>query len=330
MVAMDAGPGSAIMYADDADQAVRRDPASTRLEVTRVFEVDPASFGTLEQLQLIFQSSVLERLRTTPSRTTRRICRCWRSRFLGTTFRRADSRCRRILVDPASAAEQLQTIGAAAREEPSSSPISITIIGSRPGRTAEMGEDFARRCIDAGARTFVSHGAPVLQPIEIHEGAPLFYGLGNFFFHLEEGKSEWSPPEVWKSVVATCVFKAPGQLQSIDLSPNVLGGEAGLGDDNFHERRLPIAATGAVGHAIIEDLEDGDRPLRPRIERDGTRQGAYGRRCELRRPARSVAGRPSFAVEQPLNRRGWERRYWLGARTFAPSSAAACQGQRGS
>ena len=31
-----------------------------------------------------------------------------------------------------------------------------------------------------------------------------------------------------------------------------------------------------------------------------------------------------------LNRRGWERRYCLGALTFPPSSAAACQGQRGS
>jgi hypothetical protein len=34
--------------------------------------------------------------------------------------------------------------------------------------------------------------------------------------------------------------------------------------------------------------------------------------------------------KQSLNRCGWERRYCLGARTWPPSSAAACHGQCGS
>jgi poly-gamma-glutamate capsule biosynthesis protein CapA/YwtB (metallophosphatase superfamily) len=35
---------------------------------------------------------------------------------------------------------------------------------------------FAKRCAEAGASVFVGHGAPLLQGVEIHRGAPLFYG----------------------------------------------------------------------------------------------------------------------------------------------------------
>ncbi|WP_437178714.1 CapA family protein [Labrys neptuniae] len=117
----------------------------------------------------------------------------------------------------------------------------------------EWVQSFARACVDAGAGVFVSHGAPVLQPVEIYRGVPIFYGLGNFLFHLNEGEVVWSAPEVWKSVVATCRFDANARLRSIDLQPIVIGGDR-LEARNYHERIVPIPAPADLAAEIIEDL----------------------------------------------------------------------------
>lgn len=58
-------------------------------------------------------------------------------------------------------------------------------------------ETFA--CVDAGADLFVSHGAPVLQAMEIYNGSPILYGLGIFLFHAHPTENEWDPPEVWEA-----------------------------------------------------------------------------------------------------------------------------------
>ena len=50
---------------------------------------------------------------------------------------------------------------------------------------AQFYEEFARRCIDAGATAFVGHGPPLIRPIEIYNGKPIFYCLGNFVFQDE-------------------------------------------------------------------------------------------------------------------------------------------------
>lgn len=46
-------------------------------------------------------------------------------------------------------------------------------------------ETFAHACIDAGADAFVGHGPHVLRGIEVYDGAPILYSLGNFAFQLE-------------------------------------------------------------------------------------------------------------------------------------------------
>lgn len=43
-------------------------------------------------------------------------------------------------------------------------------------------EEFARRCIDAGAESVFMTGNHLLKGIEIYKDSPIFYGLGNFFF----------------------------------------------------------------------------------------------------------------------------------------------------
>ncbi|WP_368652559.1 CapA family protein [Ornithinibacillus sp. 4-3] len=50
---------------------------------------------------------------------------------------------------------------------------------------AEFLKTFARECIDGGADSIVGHGPHVLRGIEIYNGRPIFYSLGNFIFQNE-------------------------------------------------------------------------------------------------------------------------------------------------
>ncbi|WP_134700677.1 CapA family protein [Ammoniphilus sp. YIM 78166] len=44
---------------------------------------------------------------------------------------------------------------------------------------------FARQCIDAGAHAIIGHGPHKVGGIEIYQGRPIFYSLGNFIFQNE-------------------------------------------------------------------------------------------------------------------------------------------------
>jgi poly-gamma-glutamate synthesis protein (capsule biosynthesis protein) len=50
-----------------------------------------------------------------------------------------------------------------------------------PDRPETFVETFARACIDAGADLYIGHGPHKDQGIEIYQGKPLFYSLGNLF-----------------------------------------------------------------------------------------------------------------------------------------------------
>ena len=50
---------------------------------------------------------------------------------------------------------------------------------------AQFLEEFAHRCIDAGAHAVVGTGPHLLRPIEIYKGCPIFYCLGDFIIQLE-------------------------------------------------------------------------------------------------------------------------------------------------
>jgi len=47
--------------------------------------------------------------------------------------------------------------------------------------------EIAHAAIDAGADIVVGHGPHYSLPIEVYEGKPIFYGLGNFSFHTGHG-----------------------------------------------------------------------------------------------------------------------------------------------
>ena len=46
-------------------------------------------------------------------------------------------------------------------------------------------ESFARDCVDAGADAFLGHGPHLLRGIEVYDGAPMFYSLGDFAMQNE-------------------------------------------------------------------------------------------------------------------------------------------------
>ena len=43
-------------------------------------------------------------------------------------------------------------------------------------------EEYAHRCIDAGASAVIGSGTHLLKGVEIYKGSPIFYSLGNFIF----------------------------------------------------------------------------------------------------------------------------------------------------
>lgn len=45
-------------------------------------------------------------------------------------------------------------------------------------------QEFAHRCIDAGAHAIIGHGPHLLRPIEVYKDCPIFYSLGDFVLQL--------------------------------------------------------------------------------------------------------------------------------------------------
>lgn len=147
---------------------------------------------------------------------------------------------------------------------------------------AEFLETFARKSVEAGADVVVSHGPHVLRGVEIYQGRPIFYSLGDFVFQnetvqyfpadiyqeydlpvntmpgklqdrrIEASSSGGFPayPKVWESVIAVTRFRE-GKLADIRLHPITLG------HGRPRPRRgRPRLATPEHGRAIIEHLAE--------------------------------------------------------------------------
>ncbi len=56
--------------------------------------------------------------------------------------------------------------------------------GDKKEAPSEFLQEFAHRCIDAGAHAVVGHGPHLLRPIEIYKDRPIFYSLGDFILEL--------------------------------------------------------------------------------------------------------------------------------------------------
>ncbi|MCY1647634.1 CapA family protein [Caulobacter sp. SL161] len=111
---------------------------------------------------------------------------------------------------------------------------------------------FAHRCVAAGASVFVGHGAPLLQGIEIHDGAPLFFGLGNFIFQTEKPPGAYAA-ECWESVIVQASFER-GRCQAFEMTPIVMN-EIGLGGpEDMATRGMPTLASPSQARIILDRM----------------------------------------------------------------------------
>jgi poly-gamma-glutamate capsule biosynthesis protein CapA/YwtB (metallophosphatase superfamily) len=157
-------------------------------------------------------------------------------------------------------------------------------------------QDFARRCIDAGADAFAGHGPHILMGIEIYRGKPIFYSLGNLimqnetlrhipanpmerfgldprstpsdFFDMRTAngtKGHPASPEFWQSIVAICRFEKQG-LKQIELVPMDLG----FGRPR-PQRGRPLLADEELGQQILDRIARVSEGFGTRIEQKNGR-----------------------------------------------------------
>jgi poly-gamma-glutamate synthesis protein (capsule biosynthesis protein) len=115
-------------------------------------------------------------------------------------------------------------------------------------------KDLAHLAIDAGAGVFVSHGAPLLQGIELYRGRPIFYDLGDFIFQSRTTDDRYGARAL-EGVIAECEFQGGafrrGALTPIVLEPTGPADTAGR----------PSFARGAPAAAILQRMAGLSAPL---------------------------------------------------------------------
>ena len=171
----------------------------------------------------------------------------------------------------------------------------VTIHAHEHAGRRELSPDFlpvfARAMIEAGADVFVTHGPHVLRGIEIYQGKPIFYSMGNFIFQNEtllrlpsdnyekydldgnahvadfddaryENDTEGFPTivENWESVIAVPTFRG-GNLSKLQLYPISLGYGAPR-----QVRGRPLFAHRELAEKIIGDLRELSKPYGTEIE----------------------------------------------------------------
>jgi poly-gamma-glutamate synthesis protein (capsule biosynthesis protein) len=168
--------------------------------------------------------------------------------------------------------------------------------GGRSSVPADFLETFAHAMIDAGADVVAGHGPHVLRGIEIYNGKPIFYSLGDFMFqnetllrlpaenyqpydltqaeanvgefNLRRYRNDQSGfpanRQIWEAVIAWVEWDGE-RLAGIRLYPITLG--FGLPRS---QRGRPMFATGELAEKILNDLVERSAPYGTRIQiRDG-------------------------------------------------------------
>ncbi|WP_027581550.1 CapA family protein [Bradyrhizobium sp. Ai1a-2] len=151
---------------------------------------------------------------------------------------------------------------------------------------AEFLPAFAHRMIDEGAHLVVGHGPHLLRGMEIYQGCPIFYSLGNFVGQNElvsrlpsdayerfrvdptltpgmvfkqrtdsDRKSFPADSRFWETVVPICSF-SDGRLSSLELYPVSLG----LGEKR-HLRGRPRLAAGETAERILNRFASLSEPF---------------------------------------------------------------------
>lgn len=126
---------------------------------------------------------------------------------------------------------------------------------------------YARKCVDAGADVFVSHGAPLLHGIEIYREKVLLHGLGSLVFQSRTEVGHY-PKEVWESAIVHCDFKA-GRLVRVQVVPVVLNETGDDPERHLQTRGRPRLATGPRAAKILERLASLSEPFDASLSIEG-------------------------------------------------------------
>ncbi len=217
--------------------------------------------------------------------------------FLDANFREADQPA----LKTTPKAQDLEAIVTWTREARSrADTVVVSVHGHEQGATKEEPPEFVRsfahRMIDEGADMVVGHGPHLLRGLEMYQGKPIFYSLGNFVgqnelvqklpadayerFRVDPSKT---PGEVfrirtqgdtksfpadkryWQTVMPICQFHN-GQLDRIEVVPVTLGhGEVS------HRRGRPRLAEGAEADEILTRFAALSEAFGTMMEREGER-----------------------------------------------------------
>jgi poly-gamma-glutamate synthesis protein (capsule biosynthesis protein) len=152
-------------------------------------------------------------------------------------------------------------------------------------------ESVAHDCVDAGADVVFGHGPHVLRGMEVYDGAPVFYSLGDFLmgnetvtrlpgelydrYDLDDGAlpadlfdarafEDGDPdadrrgfpadPAFWETVVPVCRW-AEGDLDEVELLPATLGHESPR-----PQRGRPLLADGETATRVLDGLAELSEP----------------------------------------------------------------------
>lgn len=271
IVAMDGGPGPDFMYAADADNSRPERPGVNRLGLSQVIEVDEDAFQRIGAIRDTVGYTPIDLANDSQPDDPRRLALGSEIGIGRAVFTRSNRFGRGVKIDEGDMARNLAAISSAAAD----GSLVVAYLhhhhwASDWYQVPEWVGGVARQCIDAGAAMFVSHGAPVLQPLEIYRGKPIFYSLGNFIFHVRSEKSTWTAPEVWESVVGLCTFGNNNSLVDITFYPIIIGGEDALRDGLLEQRLAPSLATDASAERILHRFREQSAKLGTNIQISGS------------------------------------------------------------
>lgn len=252
-------------------------PGLSGLRVKTTLEVDGATFEALRlvdrELQLSAKLTLSVKLGYKPAAPEGTL------NFEGRTVRRAEKAALLQELHPGDLAQLLSAVREAARQAEwvVFSVHSHEMGDGRLEQPTAWLRELARAAIEAGADAVLGHGPHVLRGVELHEGKPILYSLGNFVFQNETQRQQPADfyeaqglgPEAsvadafdkraagggfaahahyWESVLAELVWEL-GEFKELRLHPLDLGfGKA------RSVRGRPVLADPALGRKIIEGV----------------------------------------------------------------------------
>ncbi len=189
IVAMDGGPGPDFMYAADADDNRPARPGVNRLRLSQAIEVDETAFDQIRAIRVRVGYTAIDLANDSQPDDPPRLATESEIGIARAVFRRSERFGRTVRIDEADLARNLSAIAAAAKD----GSLVVAYLhhhhwASDWYQVPDWVSGVAKQCIDAGATMFVSHGAPVLQPIEIYRGAADLLQPGEFHFPCAFGE----------------------------------------------------------------------------------------------------------------------------------------------